>query len=127
MRAKLLGVEAFAKALVRHEKRLGDALTKGLRAAATILINEATDTVRIDTGALQASGMWYQENSGWRTEITVGYGFPVAGFYDEWGREKDPAVYAVYHHDGYNPWFEQAVLDTTPQMADAIFKHMEKV
>lgn len=126
-KAKLLGVAAFGKALDKHGNALGKALHRGIREASQILWQEADDTVRIDTGALQASGMWYIEGSGWNTVSIVGYGHLVYGFYDDYGREKTPELYAVRHHEEVIPWFEMAVFTTFDQMGHAIHKEMAKV
>jgi hypothetical protein len=125
-RLKLTGLKSLERAMDRTVRDYGKKMEAGLREAAKVLIREATDTVRIDTGALKASGMWYQVGKDWNTVITVGYGFPTFGFYDEYGREKVPSQYAVYHHEGTNPWFETAVRDMEKKMSDAIFTRVSK-
>ena len=125
-RLKLTGLKSLERAMDRTVRDYGKKMEAGLRESAKVLIREATDTVRIDTGALKASGMWYQVGKDWNTVITVGYGFPTFGFYDEYGREKVPSQYAVYHHEGTNPWFETAVRDMEKKMSDAIFTRVSK-
>jgi hypothetical protein len=64
----------------------------------------------MDTGALRESGDYFQTKDNGVTETVIGYGFPVTGFIDEYGREKDPSLYAVYQHeipyihDGEETW-----------------------
>lgn len=115
-RFKVTGLRQLEAALRRVEKRLERATESSMRHVAKVIMRESTATVNIDTGALQASGMWYQEGTGYNSVITVGHGFPAAGFYDERGREKVPSEYAVYHHEGHNPWFEGAIYAVAPEI-----------
>jgi len=108
---KIVGKGAFIAALKKHHKHLKEAFGEASKQAAEHLKEEIEYLVPMDTGALRASCGWFQvKNNGMMTETIFGYGFPVTGFVDEWLREKDPSLYAVYQHevpyihDGEETW-----------------------
>jgi hypothetical protein len=125
-RLKLTGLKSLEKAMDRTVRDYGKKMETGLREAAKVLIRESSSTVEVDTGALKASGMWFQTGKNWDTVIIVGYGFPTFGFYDEYGREKVPSEYSVYHHESGSFWFETAVRDMERRMSEAIFTRVSK-
>ncbi len=123
---KVTGLRELERALRRTEKRVEKATESVMRQAAKAIMRESVNTVSIDTGALQASGMWFQVGTGYNAVITVGHGFPVFGFYDDSGREKNPAEYAVYHHEGVNPWFEGSVYTVAPTIHLLVTQRISK-
>lgn len=98
-RFKLEGKREFMAALKKHHRDLNKAFARGSAQAADYLLDTIEYLVPLDTGALRESGDWFQIKENGTTVTIIGYGFPVSGFYDEWGREKDPSQYAVYQHE----------------------------
>ena len=113
MRFSVSGVPAFVNALNRYERKSGANFKRSLQVVSKLLVATARPNAPIDTGALRASGVWWTEGTGWSSEAIVGFGGPVEGFYDDWGREKVPREYAVYQHDdpGGHLFLEYAVDD----------------
>lgn len=101
MRKKLEGKKEFLSALKKHGRDLNKAFKRASGMAADELLYNIDELVPLDTGALRASGGWFQLQEGGCIVTVIGYGFPVSGFIDEKGREKDPTLYAVVQHEEF--------------------------
>lgn len=128
MKYRVSGVAALTAALKRYEKKAATGFEKGAKKGAKLIVNTARPLAPIDTGALRASGVWFAEGSGFSTVAIAGFGAEVDGFYDDRGREKIPAEYAVYQHE--DPWshfyLEIAVNQKYDEVSNLIFTAMEK-
>ena len=128
MKYKVTGVAALTRALNQYEKRAASGFVKGLKKSAKLVVDTARPLAPIDTGALRASGVWFVHGSGFATVAIAGFGAEVDGFYDDRGREKIPAEYAVYQHE--DPWshfyLEVAVDQKYAEVSDLLHSEMAK-
>jgi hypothetical protein len=98
-RVKITGKKEMLAAMREHGRGLNRAFAKGCADASDYLLDAIEYLVPMDTGALRESGGWLQYKENGSTVTVIGYGFEVSGFFDEYGREKDPSLYAVYQHE----------------------------
>lgn len=102
---KLEGVGDFKRALGKAHRDLGRSFVAASERAAHSLLTETAPLVPIETGALLASGQFFQDGKGWQTQTIIGYGFDIAGMpgpvYRRGDQEKVPAEYAVIQHEYY--------------------------
>lgn len=128
MKMSVTGVAALVRGLRQYEKRAAKAFNKAMKPASKLLVATAKPLAPIDTGALRASGVWWVEGTGFSSVAIVGFGGPVDGFYDDWGREKVPAEYAVYQHE--NPWanfyLERAVDEKYYEISNLFYTELAK-
>jgi hypothetical protein len=110
-RIKIEGIRELKAALNKYRADAGKAFRRGCAEAAQMLLDNTEELVPLDTGALRASGDFFQEEKGWQTVTSVGYGFPVSGYLDANGLEKNPSYYAVDQHETlwYNHNYGQAL------------------
>jgi hypothetical protein len=104
MQVKIEGIKELEKALDRYAKSLGKAFKEASADAADTFLHSTDIYVKYETGALRASGIWFQENDGFQTETIIGYGAtPEFPFYRVFpsGRTvlQEPEKYAARQHD----------------------------
>jgi hypothetical protein len=104
MKVKVEGIKELDKALGRYVKALGHAFQQASADAADTFLHNTDVYVKYETGALRASGIWFQENDGFRTETIIGYGAqPEFAHYRVFpsGRTvlQEPEKYAARQHD----------------------------
>lgn len=130
VRMKLTGQKEFLTALRKTDRQYGTAMRKGLVKAGSQLRAEIKKATPVDTGALRASTVSYVFGAGWNTQVWVGQGAEVSGYYDEWGREKNPYEYAVYRHEWkiyeYRQWFDRVLASSYGTIIDTITQEMSK-
>ena len=128
MKYRVSGASALVAALKSYEKRAASGFQKGLKQGAKLVVDTARPLAPIDTGALRASGVWFAQGSGFATVAFAGFGAEVDGFYDDRGREKIPAEYAVYQHE--DPWshffLERAINEKYYEVSSLIYTEMAK-
>lgn len=129
VKAKLTGQREFFAALRKTNREYGTKFRKGAVKAGNHLKKEIKKITPVDTGALKASTVSYAFNTGWDTQIWVGQGVEVSGFFDEHGREKNPFDYAVYRHEGQYAnrlWFDDVLYNQFTTVIDIIHGEMQK-
>ncbi|MFN7318861.1 MAG: hypothetical protein ACK5S6_05065 [bacterium] len=130
MKIELVGANAVLRSLNTHGQKLGRAFKTGAQVAAEHIITVSRASTPVDTGALRASGIWFARNSGWMTQIYIGHGTRVTGFYKN-GELKDPRKYAVTRHDpeeySDGGWFQRAVDNNELMTIITIQAEMERV
>jgi hypothetical protein len=104
MKVTVLGLPELEKALGKYAKSLGHAFKQASADAADTFLHSTDVYVKYETGALRASGIWFQENDGFHTETIIGYGatpeFPHYRVFPS-GRTvlQEPEKYAARQHD----------------------------
>jgi hypothetical protein len=102
---KLEGAGAFKKALDKAHRDFGRSFTAASERAAESLLAETAPMVPYETGALLASGDFFQQGKGWQTQTIIGYGFDISGkpgpIPMRGDQVKVPSDYAVAQHEEY--------------------------
>jgi hypothetical protein len=141
MKVKIEGLKELERALDRYVDRLGKAFQQSSADAADTFLHNSDVYVKYETGALRASGVWFQESSGFQTETIIGYGatpeFPHYRVFPN-GRTvlQEPEKYALRQHDDIEPalhpgtqwhWMDHGVSMFRPIMVGLIVEEMRRV
>ena len=143
MKVKVEGIKELDKALQRYIKDLGHAFKQASADAADTFLHSTDVFVKYETGALRASGIWFQENDGFRTETIIGYGAtPEFPFYRQnpdgsyRNEPQEPEKYAARQHDDIKgartagtrwKWMEHGVDMFQSIMVGLIVEEMSRV
>ena len=129
VKMKLTGQREFLAALRKTNREYGTKFRKGAVKAGAHLKKEIKKVTPVDTGALKASTVSYVFGAGWDSQVWVGQGAEVSGYFDEYGREKNPFDYAVYRHEGQYAtrlWFDDILFNNSNTVIDIIQGEMQK-
>lgn len=103
MKVKIEGIPALKKALSRKLDLMGKAFEAGCYTVADTFILRNDVYVPEDSGALGASGGYFQDGKGFETVTVIGYGFMTDETFYRGNRTtpQEPWLYAVIQEDEY--------------------------